>query len=338
MGIKQVLAWIFMFSFAEILAQDPVFSQYFAAPLQINPAFAGVTDAPRISLNYRNQWPSWPNAYRTYAIGFEQQLPDGAGGIGFQALTDDAGNGIYRTTEFHGTYSYHLKVNKQLFMKFGIEAGLLQSRVAWDQLVFGDQLDPVTGSSPDGPMSGELRPASLSTSVADIGTGLILHTAKAHIGLSVRHLNRPDENFISANEGLRLGRPIRLALHSGVQIGFGEGNNLKYPAFISPNLLVVRQADFLQVNAGAYLSYQVLFAGAWYRHTGKGPDAAIALIGVREGIFRFGYSYDMTLSTLGAQRTGGSHEISMMLSFAEARARQTKRKTARYNDCFQMFR
>ncbi len=338
MGIKQILVSIFVLSIAILRAQDPVFSQYFAAPLQINPAFAGVTDAPRFSLNYRNQWPSWPNAYRTYAIGFEQQLPDGSGGIGFQALADDAGNGIYRTMAFHGMYSYHLKINKRYFMKFGIEAGMLQSRVAWDQLVFGDQLNPITGSSPDGPMSEEQRPASLRASAVDLGTGLLVHSSKAYFGISVRHMNRPDENFISANEGLRLGRPMRLVLHSGFQIGFAQGNNLKYPAFISPNLLVVRQADFLQINAGAFLSYQVLFAGAWYRHTGNNPDAAIALIGVREGVFRFGYSYDMTLSTLGPQRTGGSHEISMMLSFADGQARQNKRKSSRYNDCFQMFR
>jgi len=338
MGRKQVLGFIFVLFCAEMRAQDPVFSQYFAAPLQINPAFAGVADAPRISINYRNQWPSWPNAYRTYGVGFEQQLPQSAGGIGLQALADDAGNGIYRTMAFHGMYSYHLKINKTYFLKFGIEAGMLQSRVAWDQLVFGDQLDPITGSSPDGPMSEELRPASLQTSAVDIGTGLLLHTSKAYLGIAVRHLNRPEENFIAANEGLRLGRPMRLALHSGVQIGFAEGNNLKYPAFISPNLLIVRQADFLQINAGAFLSYQVLFAGAWYRHTGSNPDAAIALIGVREGIFRFGYSYDMTLSALGPQRTGGAHEISMMFNFADGQMRQNKRKSARYNDCFQMFR
>ena len=64
-----------VFSLSKVLAQDPVFSQFFAAPLQLNPAFAGVSHAPRFMLNHRNQWPTWPNAYQTYAIAYEQALP-----------------------------------------------------------------------------------------------------------------------------------------------------------------------------------------------------------------------------------------------------------------------
>ena len=38
-------------------AQDPQFSQYYAAPLYLNPAFTGSEMLPRIGANYRNQWP-----------------------------------------------------------------------------------------------------------------------------------------------------------------------------------------------------------------------------------------------------------------------------------------
>jgi type IX secretion system PorP/SprF family membrane protein len=338
MGIKPVLLILLVFTCIRTKAQDPVFSQFYAAPLQINPAFAGVADAPRISVNYRDQWPSWPNAYRTYSIGFEQRLPDGAGGLGLQVLADDAGNGLYRTMAFHGSYSYHLQVNADYFLKFGLEAGILQSRLDWDQLVFGDQLNPVDGNAGGGTVSEEARPAGLAAAAVDIGAGLLLHNSRAYLGISARHLNRPEENFISANEGLRVGRPMRLTAHAGLQFGFAEGNNLKYPSFISPNLLFIRQADFVQINAGTYLSYQAMFGGVWYRHSGGNPDAAIALIGVREGIFRFGYSYDLTISPLGGQRTGGAHEISMTLNFEDSRARQKRRKSAQYNDCFKMFR
>ncbi|MEL7422621.1 MAG: type IX secretion system membrane protein PorP/SprF, partial [Bacteroidota bacterium] len=39
-------------------AQDPIFSQFYAAPLQLNPAFAGTTIAPRFTFNHRNQYPN----------------------------------------------------------------------------------------------------------------------------------------------------------------------------------------------------------------------------------------------------------------------------------------
>ena len=68
-----MLRHLFLLGFLVLLlnythAQDPVFSQFYATPMQLNPAFAGTTYAPRITLNYRNQWPSWPNAYTTYAF------------------------------------------------------------------------------------------------------------------------------------------------------------------------------------------------------------------------------------------------------------------------------
>ncbi len=342
MGRKLFLAQALLFwVFFRAWSQDPVFSQFYSAPLQLNPAFAGVAEAPRITLNYRNQWPAWPNAYRTYALSFEQPLPFLQSGFGVSALADDAGNGIYRTLAFHAVYSYHLQISESYFLKFGVEGGVLQSRVDWDQLVFGDQVDPIEGyGAPGSPAtpSEENRPTGLRNHAVDFGTGLLFHSQSVYAGVSVRHLNRPDESLLNANDNLRIGRPMRLSFHVGWEIGFAQGNNLKYPAFISPNLMLIRQADFTQINAGAYLGYNLFFGGLWYRHSGGNPDAFIGLVGVREGPLRFGYSYDMTMSALGPIRTGGTHEVSLTVNFAESRAFQRRKKASRYNNCFNMFR
>ena len=41
----------------DVSGQDPEFTQFYANPLYLNPAFAGTARCSRVNLNYRNQWP-----------------------------------------------------------------------------------------------------------------------------------------------------------------------------------------------------------------------------------------------------------------------------------------
>ena len=47
--------------------QDPQYSQYYAAPLYLNPAFAGAELATRVGVNYRNQWPGMDANFSTFS-------------------------------------------------------------------------------------------------------------------------------------------------------------------------------------------------------------------------------------------------------------------------------
>ena len=64
MRITQVLitlglAFVLTFTVSsEAQAQDPQFTQFYANPLYLNPAFAGTARCPRLVMAYRNQWPS----------------------------------------------------------------------------------------------------------------------------------------------------------------------------------------------------------------------------------------------------------------------------------------
>ncbi|WP_417266065.1 type IX secretion system membrane protein PorP/SprF, partial [Brumimicrobium sp.] len=48
-------------------AQDPQFSQFYANPIYLNPAFAGSHGCPRFAVNYRNQWPALSGTFVTYS-------------------------------------------------------------------------------------------------------------------------------------------------------------------------------------------------------------------------------------------------------------------------------
>ncbi|MBN4049697.1 type IX secretion system membrane protein PorP/SprF [Bacteroidales bacterium AH-315-N07] len=90
---------------------------------------------------------------------------------------------------------------------------------------------------------------------------------------------------------------------------------------LSPNILYQQQGAFYQINLGLYLNRGPLVGGIWYRN----KDAFIALIGIQEGMFKFGYSYDATISKLGNPKDGtqGAHEFSLALQF-KCRERKNK--------------
>jgi len=319
----------------KLLAQDPVFSQYYNAPLQLNPAFAGTSIAPIFSINYRNEWPLWPRAYTTYAASYDQFFPTLNSGFGMNIMTDNAGDGIFKTTSISGIYSYKIYIQKDLQIKFGIEATTTQSRLDWDRLIFFDQLDPSEGTGRGGPppVSGEIRPASLSKTYFDFSVGMLLYNANYYGGITLKHINTPDNSFLNENDNVYAGLPMRVSLQFGSQINIITDNKRGVTAFLSPNILLTKQSDLVQLNLGTLIGYNTVQMGVWYRHTFNNPDAVIGSIGVRKDLFRISYSYDYTISDLAIQNTGGSHEIGVLINLERLYPQKNN-----YNDCFAIFR
>ena len=316
-------------------AQDPIFSQYYATPLQINPAFAGSAFAPRFGIGYRHQWQGLNRAYRTYAGFYEQSIDRLNSGIGFHLEGDDAGNGILRTTRFSAHYAYRLMITEKTGVKIGIEAGAYQARLDWDKLIFPDQIDPIGGP---GGMTAEQRPDQLNRTRLDLSSGLLLFSEKFWLGLAMKHLNTPNETFLVVNDNLARGLPVRYTLHGGMDIPIGQGNKKEAPAFVSPNFLLVSQGPYQQINIGAYAGAGAFFAGAWVRHTiDQNADAAILLVGFRQGIYKVGFSYDATVSNLSGV-SGGTYEMTMSFSLDQDKNLKKKKKRAVTAECPRFFR
>ena len=71
---------------------DVAFSQFYANPLYLNPAFAGSKVCPRVSLNYRSQWPSLVSAFTTVSASYDQYIDALHGGVGAILMTDRQGD------------------------------------------------------------------------------------------------------------------------------------------------------------------------------------------------------------------------------------------------------
>lgn len=318
---------------ASLWAQDPMFSQFYAAPLSLNPALTGISDAPMIHLNYRNQWSGIPNAYSTYSASYHQYVPKANSGFGVSALGDVAGNGIYSTFQATVHYAYDIRFSKQSFLRMGVEGGLVNKRLAWDKLVFLDQINPLTGytDANGNPIPTEEGQPGLNVNYFDMGLGTLVHLPYFYAGFAVHHLTAPKEGFLRANN--YLGEvPLRLTFHAGGEIPLQRRNKIKQYAFLSPNVLFVKQRQFHQLHIGAYCRYNVFLSGLSFRHTFGNSDAVIVMLGFQKNFIKIAYSYDFTVSRLG-MKSGGSHEVSLTFHFQNERLRRQQR----YGDCMQLF-
>jgi type IX secretion system PorP/SprF family membrane protein len=294
---------VFLGSAFSLFAQDPQFTQFYANPLYLNPAFAGSVRCPRFVMNYRNQWPAIPGNFVTYSASYDQHFDALGGGVGVLVNNDQAGEGTLITTNVSGIYSYHLPVSRKFSIKAGFQATYSQRTLDWTRLTFGDQIDSRYGfiyntKETFGPNS---------VSFVDFSAGVIGYSEKFFIGFAAHHLTQPDQSFLVPTSRL----PMKLTGHMGAVINLGRKTRFNDPAKISPNILFQQQQDFRQINLGMYFQKSPFIAGLWYRN----KDAFIILVGLQQGLFKFGYSYDVTISRL-TNATAGAHEISFALQLA----------------------
>lgn len=282
-------------------SQDPQFTQFYANPIYLNPAFAGSHGCPRFAMNYRNEWPSLTGNYVTYSMSYDQYFKNISGGIGVIALHDQQGQGTIYTSMLGLVYSYHLKVNRKFSMMFGARAAMVNKYLDWDKLTFGDMIDPRRGFIYQ---TGDVQRGG-SRYFFDASAGFVGFSKHFFFGFAAHHLNRPDESMIIGSSRL----PIRMTGHMGAEIKLGGKSQYRNITSIMPNVIYQYQNGFQEIAVGTYVKYGAFNVGAWYRN----KDAFILSIGVDTGKFKLGYSYDITVSKLNNGVSGGSHEVSLGL-------------------------
>ena len=315
-----------------LIAQDPLFTQYFSNPLTVNPAFSGVNEGVRINTQFRTNWVNWPSPYKTAQISFENYSPALNSGFGLRLLTDDAGNGVLRTNQIAAVYAYQLRVNKEWFIRFGLEAGANQVQLNWSKLYFEDQIDPFKGLNPSLPVT-STPPSALSRLELDLGTGILIFRDKGYLGLSLKHLNRFNQTFFNTSI-LETGRPMTFSLHSGFDFPVSGRGIGKGPVYLSPMLLYLssNQSKIIQLGSSYHLGQ--LITGVWARFGGIQPIESIVGFGFKKGIYKILYTAEIPIDGKGLQRTLGSHEITLSLRFSEAQNYISKKSAQKTLNCF----
>ena len=75
----------------------------------------------------------------------------------------------------------------------------------------------------------------------------------------------------------------------------------------------------MQLNYGLYVLKGPIVGGLWLRQSAENFDAFIVLIGIEQEAWKFGYSYDVTISDLNNSNTQRStrnficHQITLQV-------------------------
>jgi type IX secretion system PorP/SprF family membrane protein len=317
--IISVLAGLFLSSLA--LAQDPQFSQFYATPTYLSPAFAGTTVQSRFALQCRDQWPSIPGAFVSYNLAADQYLSNLNSGIGILASGDQAGSGALRSTSITLQYAYEIRLKHKVYLRPALQIGYVNHTVDYSRLIFNDQLerggDVSTYDYYDGRKVG----------YADIGSGLLYFTPKLWLGVALLHMNQGNQSLLQGESVV----PRAFSMHGGYRFKIRSGGMVHKDAQSIVGAFNYRsQGKFDQLDIGAYYERDPIFAGVWYRglplkayRPGYQNNDAISLVaGFKVGDWRFGYSYDITISRL-ALNSGGAHEITTIFVLADKRKKNS---------------
>ena len=315
-GIVIIAFMLLMTTALQVKGQDPEFSQFYANPLYLNPAFTGTSEYQRVVANYRNQWPNQGNTFVTYNFTWDQFVSSIRSGIGVKLMYDRELNGVVNSINTSFLYSYHIKVNDRLFYTMALEAGFIYKQFNTSGLIFPGMIDQGTGT-----ITGTYPlPFEDGQKIfPDFSFGMAGQLDDVYFGVALHHLTQPDQSII---EGDQVGRlPLKITLHAGTKSHQFHRGLLSREFTLSPNIIYRQQGSFKQINAGIYMKEDWLAFGLWYRNNlSLRPDALIAMIGIQKDKFQFGYSFDFSLSNVSAY-SYGSHEISLTFFFGELHRR-----------------
>jgi type IX secretion system PorP/SprF family membrane protein len=315
--MKKIISFLYLVIIVKLAAfsqQDPQFTNNMFYKLGVNPGFAGSEGTISGIILNRYQWSGGEGAPKTLVFSAEAAVNafGAPGGIGLNVVSDELG--FEKNTQINANYAYSKTVGLGK-VGIGLSLGLVNRSINGEWEIPEDDNGIYTQPSSD-PL---IPQGEVSQMALDAGFGLYLSSNQYFLGASVSHINQASIKFSD------------LASYYMVRnYYFMGGYNIKLsdPLFeLQPSFLFKSDLASWQLDLNANIVYNKRF---WGGISYRVQDAIALLMGMEmENGLRFGYSFDLTTSSLSGYGYG-SHEIFVSYSLDLERNRNQKYKSIRF--------
>lgn len=311
-----------VFTVQNARAQSIHFSQYYNAPILLNPANAALMpDADfRIGAQHRAQWVAYPAPYNTTSIYGDFQLLRNKNqsnwlGMGFAFFNDNVGDGRLNLFRTDLVLAYHIMIGEKHMISAGSSINNGQRSVNFSKFSYPVQWDGYTFNRNDPNQEDKGLERSHYTSVSAGLNYAFFPNQDLYVkaGYSIANLNKPTETFFK-----------------------GGTNTLKYRTTINIDALF-KTSETVIFNPSAYYSTQsaaqeLLFGSLVWINTNKAVDgmpadqlilgafnrvneAAIAVVGFKKNGLTLMGSYDYTISSLPINAGKGTGALEFCVKY-----------------------
>ncbi len=318
----------------DLSAQDIHFTQFRMAPVSLNPALTGSFKGTyRISAIYRDQWSPIDNSrpFRTPFASAELNLKAGlltsydwvAAGISF--VSDRSGTLGFKHQLTALNVAYHLGMDKDYNNVFTVGLSYGSGTRAFDPRELSTP-NSLINNTPGINFPQDQNP---SKGFSDMSLGVAFKTLSEggtlmRFGLNAAHINTPNVSLAQRQVVQPPGGPNPspipgdndLGDQLGIRMTFhGEASFLASKKVrVNPAVLYQNRQSFQELAIQGTADYllnpktqMVVTGGMGYRI----GDAMELIGGIQIRDLKIGLSYDVTLSTLGANAGGGAFELAV---------------------------
>jgi type IX secretion system PorP/SprF family membrane protein len=297
--------------------QFPMYSQYIMNGFLLNPSYAGSDYYTTFGLTVREQWLGIPDAPSTYAAAFQTRIlnnsyitkattvrkkidrPTKGGRVGLGGYLFSDHNGIMHRTGFQFAYAYHLPIEEEKQLSFGLSLSAYQYFVDINGAVM-----------PDDVYDEFLANYDQVVYIPDANFGVSYVTRRFYAGFSMTNLFRGSLMFGNGGENgnSQLGHYF---LTGGIKFYPGSTDWIIEPSMMLKSSDMLLKALQLDITTRVYYK-EDYWLGVSYRT----EDAVILLAGFRVDRFYIGYAFDFTLSDIRSY-TYGTHELTVLARFGD---------------------